>query len=72
MAASVSRDEPPQLRARKPAEALDSRPLRWVVLLLCLAALVTLQPFWVPIVLAVWTAVIARPLHRLSAAGADL
>lgn len=67
MAASLPLDDPTQLRARKPAEALDSRPLRWVVLLLCLAALVTLQPFWGPVVLAVWMAVIARPLHRLVA-----
>lgn len=67
MASSLPLDEPPRLRPRGPAAALDSRPLRWIVLLLCGAALVTLQPFWVPIVLAVWMAVLARPLHRLVA-----
>lgn len=67
MASGMSRVDPPRLLARGPVGALDSRPLRWIVVLLCIAALVTLQPFWVPIVLAVWMAVLARPLHRIVA-----
>jgi predicted PurR-regulated permease PerM len=67
MASSLPFREPPQLGARGSAGARDSRPLRWLVVLLCVAAAATLQPFWVPIVLAVWMAVIARPLHRIVA-----
>jgi predicted PurR-regulated permease PerM len=32
---------------------------------LCCLALLALFPFWVPVVLAAWTAVIARPLHKV-------
>lgn len=35
---------------------------RWVVLALVLAAAVTFVPLWAPLVLAAWTAVMARPL----------
>jgi predicted PurR-regulated permease PerM len=35
------------------------------VMLLCFLALLALFPFWVPVVLAAWTAVIARPLHKV-------
>lgn len=51
--------------------ALKRQSPRWArqvlvgfVLLVCVLALVALFPFWVPLVLAAWTAVIARPLHR--------
>jgi predicted PurR-regulated permease PerM len=37
------------------------------VVFLCVAAAVTLQPFWVPIVLAAWLAVMVRPLYRVLA-----
>lgn len=67
MASSLPLDQAPRLRERTPALAPDSRPLRWVVFALCVAALAALQPFWMPVVLAVWMAVIVRPLHRLVA-----
>ena len=35
------------------------------VVLVCSLALLALFPFWVPVVLAAWAAVIARPLHQL-------
>jgi predicted PurR-regulated permease PerM len=38
--------------------------LAWVVLLLALAALKTLSPFWLAIVLAAWASTIARPIHQ--------
>ena len=41
--------------------------MRWVTLLLCLGALATIWPFWVPLVLAAWVALLARPLHQVVA-----
>jgi predicted PurR-regulated permease PerM len=41
---------------------IRSSPLAWVTLALCAAAVVTLAPLLVPVVLAAWTAMIARPL----------
>lgn len=38
--------------------------LGWVVSGLCVVSALALVPFWAPIVLAAWTAVIARPLHQ--------
>lgn len=37
-------------------------PLRWLTLALSAAALYTLWPLWPPLVLAAWTAALARPL----------
>jgi predicted PurR-regulated permease PerM len=38
--------------------------LRVLVVVLCLVAALTLAPFWAPLVIAAWTAILARPLHR--------
>ena len=52
--------------ATKQAEMTqESRSLRVLVVVLCLAAGAALLPFWVPLVLASWAAVVAAPLHRL-------
>lgn len=67
MASSLSLGDPSPRRSRGLPGSLGSRPLRWIVVALCVAAAVTLQPFWVPIVLAAWLAVIARPLYRVLA-----
>lgn len=46
----------------------ELRSLRWATLLLSVAAMVTLLPFWAPLVLAAWLAIIARPIFlRLTA-----
>jgi predicted PurR-regulated permease PerM len=37
--------------------------LRWLVLLLCVGALLTLAPLWAPLLLAAWIAIVAHPLH---------
>jgi predicted PurR-regulated permease PerM len=37
--------------------------LRALVALLCLVAALTLAPFWAPLVVAAWSAILARPLH---------
>jgi predicted PurR-regulated permease PerM len=37
--------------------------LRWVVLALCAGSVVALAPLWAPLVLAIWTADLARPVH---------
>ena len=39
-------------------------PLRLVVAGVCLVACVALVPFWVPLVIAAWTAVVVLPLHQ--------
>ncbi len=39
-------------------------PLRWTTLLLCVAALLVFWPLWPPLVLAAWTAALARPLLK--------
>lgn len=67
MASSLSLGDPSPRRSRGLPGSLGSRPLRWVAVALCAAAAVTLQPFWVPIVLAAWLAVMARPLYRVLA-----
>jgi predicted PurR-regulated permease PerM len=41
--------------------------LRIVTIVLCLGAAAAIWPFWVPLVLAAWAAVIARPLQQLLA-----
>ena len=38
--------------------------LRLLVIALCLASVVALVPFWAPLVMAAWAAVVAAPLHR--------
>lgn len=59
----------------------ELRSLRWATLLLALCAVVTLVPFWAPLTLAAWLAILTRPLFskiagrlggRGSAAGAIL
>ncbi len=37
-------------------------PLRWTVLVLCLASLFVIWPLWPPLLLAAWTAALTRPL----------
>jgi predicted PurR-regulated permease PerM len=46
-------------------EPSNGRPaLGWLVAVLCLAGALALAPFWAPVVLAAWSALIARPLYR--------
>jgi predicted PurR-regulated permease PerM len=40
------------------------RVLRWLILLIAIAAFWALKPLWPPLVLAAWTAIIVRPLHE--------
>lgn len=54
-------DPPAQLERPLPRAQLT---LRWVVLALTAGALLTFAPLWVPLVLAAWSAVLARPLQR--------
>lgn len=57
---------PVALTALKRQAPKWSRPtLAGFVVVVCSLALLVLFPFWVPVVLAAWTAVIARPLHRI-------
>jgi predicted PurR-regulated permease PerM len=44
-----------------------SGPLQCAVVLLCVAAMITFVPLWVPLVMAAWTAVLAHPLHQRAA-----
>jgi predicted PurR-regulated permease PerM len=44
--------------------ARERSALRWLVLVLALAALAVLVPFWAPLTLAAWVAIIAAPLQR--------
>ncbi|MDP3153071.1 MAG: AI-2E family transporter [Archangium sp.] len=37
-------------------------PLRWLLLVLCAASLFVIWPLWPPLLLAAWTAALARPL----------
>jgi predicted PurR-regulated permease PerM len=55
-------------RKRKPGpRRAQLASARWFVLAICFGALLTLVPFWVPLILAAWVAIIAHPLHtRLS------
>jgi predicted PurR-regulated permease PerM len=50
----------------QPGDERDKRQLslRLLVIALCLASVVALIPFWAPLVLAAWAAVVAAPLHR--------
>ena len=41
-----------------------SGPLQCTVVLLCVAAMITFVPLWVPLVMAAWTAILAHPLHQ--------
>jgi predicted PurR-regulated permease PerM len=52
-------DERPERSTEK-----QQLPLRLLVIALCLAAAVALVPFWAPLVLAAWAAVVAAPLHH--------
>lgn len=49
-----------------PYETAASKPfsLRVLVTTLCLAASLALVPFWAPLVVAAWAAILAAPLHR--------
>jgi len=40
-----------------------NKAARWTLLGLCLAAFVALLPLWAPVLLAAWSAILARPLH---------
>ncbi|MFO0671465.1 MAG: hypothetical protein U0235_17845 [Polyangiaceae bacterium] len=40
----------------------ELRSLRWATLILAIAAVVTLLPFWAPLALAAWLAILTRPL----------
>lgn len=52
------RAAPPETPAKQPFA------LRVLVTTLCLAAAVALVPFWAPLVVAAWAAILAAPLHR--------
>jgi predicted PurR-regulated permease PerM len=52
-------------RDEAPARALLS--LKVVVAVLVVAALVALLPFWVPIIVAAWAAIVAKPLYQVLA-----
>lgn len=39
-------------------------PLRWLLVLLCAAALFVIWPLWPPLLLAAWTAALTRPLLK--------
>ena len=54
--------EAPRNHDETPARA--DAGLRVAVLVLCGAALVALLPFWIPLVVAAWTAIVAKPLHH--------
>lgn len=51
-------------RPRPSAPRGAKRALRWATFALCLGALAAIVPFWAPLVLAAWAALLARPLHR--------
>ena len=42
----------------------EAKTLRWFTLVLCAGALATLVPFWAPLVLAAWLAILARPVFQ--------
>ncbi len=56
---------PTALKRQRPK--WDQSVLVGFVFLVCVVALVALLPFWVPVVLAAWTAVLVRPLHQIFA-----
>lgn len=55
---------------RPPTESNEGTPrtgrvaLRWAVLALVAGAVITIAPLWMPLVLASWSAILARPLQR--------
>jgi predicted PurR-regulated permease PerM len=52
----------------KPPPPTTSKPaLRWLVAATCVVSAVALWPFWSPLLLAAWAAIVARPLHRIVA-----
>ena len=56
---------PPNAVTAEPrAELGGGTALRWIVGGLCLAAAAVLVPFWAPLLLAAWGAIIASPLQR--------
>jgi predicted PurR-regulated permease PerM len=57
------RSDDPGPRAERSLKPV-SVALRWVVLALAAGALLTFVPLWVPLVLASWSALLARPLQR--------
>jgi len=50
---------PPPRSAKTPHTAL-----RWAAIALVAGALLTIAPLWVPLVLATWSAILARPIQR--------
>lgn len=44
--------------------AHSGRVLRWTVVLLALGAFLALKPLWVPLIMAAWSALLARPLYE--------
>lgn len=56
-----NRDHEPAADNHEPAA--DNRALRWLVVILCLASLVAIAPFWVPLVTATWAATLVKPLY---------
>jgi predicted PurR-regulated permease PerM len=55
---------PTRAAEHRPRQRSAKRALRWVALLLCLGAGLALVPFWAPLILAAWVAMLARPLHK--------
>jgi predicted PurR-regulated permease PerM len=60
----VAADVVVHTRPRPSAPRSAKRALRWATLVLCLGASAAIVPFWAPLVLAAWAAIVARPLHR--------
>lgn len=61
-------ESPPAPEAGSVAQRDERRSLRassyhWVLLVTCVTGALTLSPFWAPLLLASWTALIFRPLH---------
>jgi predicted PurR-regulated permease PerM len=57
---------PAQTTQEEPAGSHGGQTsLRVLVVVLCLVAAFALIPFWAPLVVAAWAAVLAAPLHRL-------
>lgn len=56
------------VHARRPKREDEARAtrvaLRWLAIALCVGAAAALWPFWEPLVLAAWAAIIARPLQQ--------
>jgi predicted PurR-regulated permease PerM len=51
-----------------PAGPTAAKPaLRWVVGAVSIGAAVALWPFWSPLLLAAWTAIVVKPLHKVVA-----